>query len=52
MPLVLNPEPMFKYACHEVNYSMSLMLARQRNLKSNNHSLVQTPSNMWTGGRA
>ena len=33
VPLVLNPEPMFEYACHEGNYSMPLMLAGQRNLE-------------------
>ena len=30
VPLVLNPEPMFEYACHEGNYSMPLMLAGAR----------------------
>ena len=33
VPLVLNPEPMFEYACHEGNYSMPLMLTGQRNLE-------------------
>jgi len=30
VPLVLNPEPMFEYACHEGNYSMPVMLAGAR----------------------
>ena len=30
VPLVLNPEPMFEYACHEGNYSMPGMLAGTR----------------------
>ena len=30
VPLVLNPEPMFEYACHEGNYSMPIMLAGAR----------------------
>ena len=30
VPLVLNPEPMFEYACHEGNYSMEVMLAGTR----------------------
>ena len=30
VPLVLNPEPMFEYACHEGNYSMPVMLGGQR----------------------
>ena len=30
VPLVLNPEPMFEYACHEGNYSMGVMLAGTR----------------------
>jgi hypothetical protein len=30
VPLVLNPEPIFEYACHEGNYSMAVMLAGQR----------------------
>ena len=30
VPLVLNPEPMFEYACHEGNYSMGGMLAGTR----------------------
>ena len=30
MPMPLNPEPMFKYACHEGNYSMPIMLAGTR----------------------
>ena len=33
VPLALNPEPMYEYACHEGNYSMPLMLAGQRNLE-------------------
>ena len=33
VPLALNPEPMFEYACHEGNYSMPLMLGGQRNLE-------------------
>ena len=35
MPLALNPEPMFEYACHEGNYSMPLMLGGQRNIELN-----------------
>ncbi|MEE2638255.1 MAG: hypothetical protein VYE68_13615 [Acidobacteriota bacterium] len=34
VPLALNPDPMYEYACHEGNYSMPLMLAGQRNLES------------------
>ena len=30
VPLLLNPEPMFEYACHEGNYSMGVMLAGTR----------------------
>ena len=30
VPLVLNPEPMYEYACHEGNYSMPGMLGGQR----------------------
>ena len=30
VPLVLNPEPMFEYACHEGNYSMPVMLGGAR----------------------
>ena len=30
VPLVLNPEPMFEYACHEGNYSMPVMLGGTR----------------------
>ena len=30
VPLLLNPEPMFEYACHEGNYSMGAMLAGTR----------------------
>ena len=30
VPLVLNPEPMFEYACHEGNYSMPVMLGGER----------------------
>ena len=30
VPMVLNPEPMYEYACHEGNYSMPLMLAGAR----------------------
>ena len=30
VPLVLNPEPMFEYACHEGNYSMEVMLGGTR----------------------
>ena len=30
VPLVLNPEPMFEYACHEGNYSMGVMLGGTR----------------------
>ena len=30
VPLVLNPEPMFEYACHEGNYSMGAMLTGTR----------------------
>ena len=30
VPLVLNPEPMFEYACHEGNYSMAVMLGGTR----------------------
>ena len=33
VPLVLNPEPMFEYACHEGNYSMPVMLGGQRALE-------------------
>ncbi len=35
VPLALNPEPMFEYACHEGNYSMPLMLGGQRNIELN-----------------
>ena len=30
VPLVLNPEAMFEYACHEGNYSMPVMLGGAR----------------------
>ena len=30
VPLVLNPEPMYEYACHEGNYSMAVMLGGTR----------------------
>ena len=30
VPLLLNPEPMFEYACHEGNYSMGVMLGGTR----------------------
>ena len=30
VPLVLNPEPMYEYACHEGNYSMPVMLGGTR----------------------
>ena len=30
VPLRLNPEPMFEYACHEGNYSMPVMLGGAR----------------------
>ena len=30
VPMVLNPEPMFEYACHEGNYAMEVMLAGTR----------------------
>ena len=30
VPLLLHPEPMFEYACHEGNYSMGVMLAGTR----------------------
>ena len=30
VPMVLNPEPVYEYACHEGNYSMPLMLAGAR----------------------
>jgi len=30
VPLVLNPEQMFEYACHEGNYAMGIMLAGTR----------------------
>ena len=30
VPLRLNPEPMFEYACHEGNYSMPIMLGGAR----------------------
>jgi len=30
VPLRLNPEPMFEYACHEGNYAMPIMLAGAR----------------------
>ena len=30
VPLVLNPEPLFEYACHEGNYAMGVMLAGTR----------------------
>ncbi|MCH7747628.1 MAG: hypothetical protein IH939_05985 [Acidobacteria bacterium] len=30
VPLVLNPEQMFEYACHEGNYAMAIMLAGTR----------------------
>ena len=30
VPLVLNPEPLYEYACHEGNYSMAVMLGGQR----------------------
>ena len=30
VPLLLNPEPMFEYACHEGNYAMGVMLAGTR----------------------
>jgi len=30
VPMPLNPEPMFEYACHEGNYSMPIMLAGKR----------------------
>ena len=30
VPLMLNPEPMFEYACHEGNYSMPVMLGGTR----------------------
>ena len=33
VPLVLNPESMYEYACHEGNYSMPVMLGGQRNLE-------------------
>ena len=33
VPLVLNPEPVFEYACHEGNYSMELMLGGARSLE-------------------
>ena len=33
VPLALNPEAMYEYACHEGNYSMPLMLGGQRNLE-------------------
>ena len=33
VPLALNPEPMYEYACHEGNYSMPLMLGGQRNIE-------------------
>ncbi len=30
VPMVLNPEPIFEYACHEGNYSMAVMLGGTR----------------------
>ena len=30
VPMVLNPDPMFEYACHEGNYSMGVMLGGAR----------------------
>ena len=30
VPLLLNPEPMFEYACHEGNYAMDVILAGAR----------------------
>ena len=30
VPMMLNPEPIFEYACHEGNYSMAVMLAGTR----------------------
>ena len=30
VPMELNPEPIYEYACHEGNYSMPVMLAGQR----------------------
>ena len=30
VPMVLNPEPIYEYACHEGNYSMPLMLGGAR----------------------
>ena len=30
VPMVLNPEPMYEYACHEGNYSMPVMLGGAR----------------------
>jgi len=35
VPLRLNPEPMFEYACHEGNYSMPVMLGGARVEESN-----------------
>ena len=35
VPLALNPEPMYEYACHEGNYSMPLMLGGQRTIELN-----------------